>query len=65
MPERLKNHVAFVEQASFPIFNFPVLNGSNSSSLSTPNTSAMTNKPALSMFVKTDMVGNTFVSEND
>lgn len=62
---KLKQDVVYVEEDFFRIFNFPLLNGSNAVSLSAPNTAVVTEKKALTMFGKTDVVGRTFVLEND
>ena len=61
---KFKKDVAFVEEDFFQIFNFPLLDGINTISLSAPNTAVMTEKMAITMFGKTDVVGQTFVLEN-
>ena len=63
--KKLKQDIAFVEEDFFQIFNFPLQNGSNTISLSAPNTAVLTEEMALKLFGKTDVVGNTFVLEND
>ncbi len=63
--KKLKQDIAFVEEDFFQIFNFPLLDGSNSISLSAPNTAVLTEDMAIKLFGKTDVVGTTFVLEND
>ncbi|NMH88903.1 ABC transporter permease [Flavivirga algicola] len=63
--KKLKQDIAFVEEDFFKIFNFPLLNGSNNVSLSAPNTAIVTEEMAVKMYGDTDVVGKTFVLEND
>ena len=62
---KFKQNVAYAEEDFFKIFNFPLLNGSNDISLSAPNTAVMTENIAMAMFGKVDVVGETFVLENN
>ncbi|MGB6152052.1 MAG: ABC transporter permease [Pricia sp.] len=62
---KFKEDIAYAEEDFFRIFNFPLVNGSNAISLSAPNTAVLTEKKAQALFGKTDVVGETFVLEND
>ncbi|UII81684.1 ABC transporter permease [Flagellimonas sp. CMM7] len=62
---KFKEDVAFVEEDFFKIFNYPLVNGSNNISLSAPNTAVLTEAVALKMYGKTDVVGETFVLQNN
>lgn len=62
---KLKEDIVFVEEDFFKIFNFPLVNGSNAITLSAPNTAVVTERIAQKMFGNTDVVGKTFVLEND
>ncbi|MEX0315602.1 MAG: ABC transporter permease [Allomuricauda sp.] len=63
--DKYKQDVAFVEEDFFKIFNYPLLNGSNDVSLSAPNTAIITEDLAQKMYGKVEVVGETFVLEND
>ncbi|WP_396591281.1 ABC transporter permease [Allomuricauda sp. R78024] len=63
--DKFKEDVAFVEEDFFQIFNYPLINGSNNISLSAPNTAVLTEAVALKMFGKTNVVGETFVLQNN
>ncbi|UII77712.1 ABC transporter permease [Flagellimonas sp. HMM57] len=63
--EKFKEDVYFVEEDFFRIFNFPLLDGSNNISLSAPNTAVITEGMALKMYGSVDVIGKTFVLEND
>ena len=63
--DKFKQNVAFVEDDFFQIFNYPLVNGSNEVSLSEPNTAIITEGLAQKMYGKTEVVGETFVLEND
>lgn len=62
---KYKRDVIFAEEDFFKIFNFPLNNGSNTISLSEPNTAVITESGALELFGSKDVVGKTFVLEND
>ncbi|PRX56832.1 ABC transporter permease [Flagellimonas meridianipacifica] len=62
---KFKRDVLFTEEDFFKIFNFPLLDGSNAVSLSAPNTAVITQNEAIQLFGHTDVVGKTFVLEND
>lgn len=62
---KFKQDVAYVEEDFFHIFNFPLVNGSNVISITAPNTGVLTEEIALAMFGTIDVVGKTFVLEND
>ena len=62
---KYKRDVIFAEEDFFKIFNFPLNNGSNTISLSEPNTAVITESVALELFGSKDVVGKTFVLEND
>ncbi len=62
---KFKKDIVFAEEDFFKIFNYPLINGSNKISLSAPNTAVLTKSMALNMFGKIDVVGKTFVLEND
>ena len=64
-PQKLKQDIAFAEADFFKIFTFPLVNGTNNIELEAPNTAVLTKALARKMFGKTDVVGNTFVLEND
>ena len=61
---KFKKDIMFAEEDFFKIFNFPLLNGSNAISLSAPNTAVITEREALELYGSTDIVGKTFVLEN-
>ncbi|MFS4494264.1 ABC transporter permease [Maribacter sp. 2308TA10-17] len=63
--KKFKRDVAFVEQDFFHIFNFPLVNGAKVTSLSAPNTAIITKNVALTLFGQTNVVGQSFVLEND
>ncbi|MEM9363856.1 MAG: ABC transporter permease [Bacteroidota bacterium] len=63
--KKFKEDVVFVEEDFFKIFNYPLLDGSNSVYLAEPNTAVITEEVALKMFGKNDVIGQTFVLEND
>ncbi|WP_350289106.1 ABC transporter permease [uncultured Croceitalea sp.] len=62
---KLKENVVFVEQDFFDIFNYPLIYGGEKVSLTAPNTAVLTEDMAIKMYSKTDVVGNTFVLENN
>lgn len=62
---KYKKDVAFAEEDFFHIFNFPLMDGIRLVSLSNPNTAVVTETAAIGLFGKTDVVGETFVLEND
>ncbi len=62
---KYKENVAFVEEDFFHIFSFPLVNGDAKPTLSNPNTALITEKKALTMFGKKDVVGHVFTLEND
>ena len=62
---KYKRDVMFAEEDFFKIFNFPLLNGSNAISLSAPNTAVITESEALEFYGSTEVVGRTFVLENN
>nr|WP_298996283.1 ABC transporter permease [uncultured Allomuricauda sp.] len=62
---KFKRDVLFAEEDFFKIFNFPLLDGSNAISLSAPNTAVITENEAIQLFGSKDVVGKTFVLEND
>ena len=62
---KFKKDISFVEADFFKIFNFPLLNGSDVIPITNPNTAVVTEEAALNLFGKTDVVGKTFVLEND
>ncbi len=61
---KLKLEIGFIEEDFFDIFSFESSTG-NSASLAAPNTAILTESLALTMFGKTDVIGATFVLEND
>ena len=63
--DKFKQDIAFVEEDFFRIFNFPLVNGANDVSLAAPNTAVVTAEMALTLFGETDVVGRSFVLEND
>lgn len=62
---KFKEDMAYTEQDFFQIFNFPLLDGSNNVSLSEPNTAVITKKMAHQLYGTTDVIGKSFVLEND
>ncbi|WP_222983675.1 ABC transporter permease [Flagellimonas meishanensis] len=62
---KYSKNIMFAEEDFFKIFNFPLKNGGNAVSLSAPNTAVITESEALEMYGTTDVVGKTFVLEND
>lgn len=62
---KFRRDVIFAEADFFEIFNFPLQNGSNAVSLSAPNTAVITEEEAMALFGSTDVVGQSFVLEND
>nr|WP_299338535.1 ABC transporter permease [Allomuricauda sp.] len=62
---KYKKDVMFAEEDFFKIFSFPLVDGSNAISLSAPNTAVITESGALELFGSSDVVGRTFVLEND
>ncbi len=63
--KKLKEDIAFVEADFFQIFNFPLSNGQKVEGLDAPNKGVLTEKAALRVFGKTDVVGKTFVLNNN
>nr|WP_299071678.1 ABC transporter permease [uncultured Allomuricauda sp.] len=63
--DKFKEDIAFVEEDFFKIFNFPLLDGSNTISLSAPNTAVITETVANRMYGKTNVIGETFILQND
>ncbi len=62
--DKYKEEVAFVEDGFFDIFSLPTIRGGKPI-LSQPNTAVITEKQALTMFGKRDVVGEVFVLDND
>jgi len=62
---KFKQDISFVEEDFFKIFNFPLVDGSHDIAISSPNTAVVTEQMALNLFGKKDVVGETFVLEND
>jgi len=62
---KYKKDVAFVEADFFKIFNFPLVNGGNQIDVSAANTAVITEIEAIKMFGSKDVIGKTFVLEND
>lgn len=62
---KFKEDMAYAEQDFFQIFNFPLLDGSNNISLSEPNTAVLTERMALQLYGTSDVVGKSFVLENN
>ncbi len=62
---KLKENAAFVEEDFFEIFNYPLIYGGEKVHLAAPNTAVLTEDMAIKMYSRTDVVGNTFVLEND
>ncbi len=62
---KLKEDLAYVEQDFFEIFSFPLVYGGQKVALNEPNTAVVTERMALKMYGRADVVGNTFVLEND
>ncbi|AWX44446.1 Macrolide export ATP-binding/permease protein MacB [Flagellimonas maritima] len=62
---KFKEDVYFVEEDFFKIFNFPLLNNNNNVSLSAPNTAVITESGANKIYGTVDVIGKTFVLEND
>ena len=62
---KYKRDIRFAEEDFFKIFNFPLVDGSNAISLSAPNTAVITESEALELFGSSDVVGKTFVLENE
>ncbi len=60
-----KKDILFAEEDFFKIFNFPLLDGSNNISILSPNTAVITESEAIELFGSNDVVGKTFVLEND
>ncbi|MEO9511125.1 MAG: ABC transporter permease [Flavobacteriaceae bacterium] len=63
--DKFKEDIAFVEEDFFKIFSFPLLNGGNTVSLSAPNTAIITETVANRMYGKTNVIGETFILQND
>ncbi|MEL7268339.1 MAG: ABC transporter permease [Bacteroidota bacterium] len=63
--EKFEEDILFVENEFFEIFNFPLRNGSNAIALSEPNTAVLTENMAQKLFGRSDVVGESFVLEND
>lgn len=63
--KKFKQDISFVEEDFFKIFNFPLLNGSRTISIYEPNTALVTENMARTLFGKKDVVGETFVLENN
>ncbi len=61
---KLKLEIGFVEKDFFDIFSFERIAGEGAM-LDAPNTAILTERLAMTMFGKTDVVGSTFVLEND
>ncbi len=62
--DKYKEEVAFVEDGFFDIFSLPTIGGGKPI-LSQPNTAVITEKQALTMFGKRDVVGEVFGLDND
>ncbi|MEM9077186.1 MAG: ABC transporter permease [Bacteroidota bacterium] len=62
---KFKKDVIFAEEDFFKIFSFPLVDGSNAISLLAPNTAVVTESEAKALFGTADVVGKTFVLEND
>lgn len=62
---KYKKNVAFIEEDFFEIFNFPLLNEASKVSISAPNTAVITEDEAINTFGSANVVGKTFVLEND
>ncbi len=62
---KYRKDVMFAEEDFFKIFNFPLSNGSNNISLSAPNTAVITQSEALELYGSTEVIGKTFVLENN
>ena len=60
-----RENIVFAEEDFFKIFHFPLLDGSNAISLSNPDTAVITESEAIELFGNVDVVGKTFVLEND
>jgi len=63
--KKFKEDVAFVEEDFFQIFNFPLLYGGEKVSLTAPNRALLTEQMALKIYGRSDVVGKSFVLEND
>lgn len=62
---KLKQDVVYVEEDFFDIFHFPLRFGGDQVSLSAPNTAVLTEELAKIMYGEIDVVGKTFVLDND
>jgi predicted permease len=62
---KFKQDMSFVEADFFKIFNFPLVDGSHDVEISHPNTALITAQKALELFGKKDVVGETFVLNNN
>ena len=62
---KFKQDLSFVEADFFKIFNFPLVDGSHNVDISHPNTALITAQKALELFGQKDVVGETFVLNND
>ncbi len=63
--KQLKADVAFTEAGFFKIFNYPLVDGSNTAPISEPNTALITEQMAQKMFGDEDPINKTFVLENN
>ena len=62
---KFSKDIMFAEEDFFKIFNFPLLDGTNAISIAAPNTAVITESEAMELYGTTDVVGKTFVLEND
>lgn len=62
--KQFKADVAFIETDFFKIFNYPLIDGSNSAPISEPNTAMITQQMAKTMFGEENPINKTFVLEN-
>lgn len=63
--DKFKEGVAFVDQDFFAIFNFPLLNNTNTPSVSTPNTAVITESMAKKLFGNENPINKTFQYEGE
>src|SRR5680860_1281887 len=61
---KFKQDVVFAEQELFQIFNFPLVDGTNTVALTEPNTAIVTEEIAHKMFGDENPVGKTFTIDN-
>ena len=62
---KFSKDILFAEEDFFKIFNFPLLDGTNAISIAAPNTAVITESEAIELYGTSDVVGKTFVLEND